>query len=148
MPPWGTGTRVTGLRRRSQTSPRAPRQHGHPVGHGRGQHGIPTAVPRPHLCHHGEVDEAADDAAERGGELAAQRAGPRLGEQVQDARDETLHTDKLRHTAGLSGGVRPRPRPRAHPHCRTWLSSPSTRSMKKKSVAHSGDKGISVTALG
>lgn len=107
-------------------------------------------VPSSHLCDHGEVDEAEDDAAECSGELAAQRASSRLGEHVQDARDETLHADKLRQRAGLSGDVPPRAPACARPPCPpcTWLSSPSTRSMKKKSVAQSGDKGISVTALG
>lgn len=73
--------------------------------------GWPVSLPCPHLRDHGEVDEAADDAAERSGELAAQRASPRLREQVQDARDETLHTDKLWQKAGLSRDVPPRSLP-------------------------------------
>lgn len=65
----------------------------------------------PHLRDHGEVDEAADNAAERSRELAAQRASPWLGEQVQDARDETLHADKLWQRVGLSGDMPTRPLP-------------------------------------
>lgn len=113
--------------------PRALGWHGHPRWHrqpaqpwelqpravGRPGPALSRVPARPHLRHHGEVDEAADEAAERGGDLAAQGAGPRLGEQVQDARDETLHADKLRHTAGSAGarGPVPIPVPTAVPGC-------------------------------